>query len=63
MPQTPLELKKYVALAWHLRHLRRITREIFEQHNEDPFTNPDSQAALRHLTGTAPPLKCRSTVG
>ena len=35
--------------ARRLRQIRQITRQRFDAHGEDPFTNPESEAAMRQL--------------
>jgi hypothetical protein len=35
--------------AWRLRQIRQMTHQLFVQHSEDPFTNPEGQAAMRQL--------------
>jgi hypothetical protein len=51
-PQGALELDTIHEFrdAWRLRQIRKCAVELFEQYNEDPFTNAEAQAALRQLT-------------
>ena len=35
--------------AWRLRQIRKMTLQLFELHGEDPFTNPESAAAMNQL--------------
>ena len=35
--------------AWRLRQIRKITGQLFADHAEDPFTNPESAAAMCQL--------------
>jgi hypothetical protein len=52
-PKGALELdamREFRDAAWRLRQIRKCAIELFEKHNEDPFTNVEAQAALRQLT-------------
>ncbi|MBL8236826.1 MAG: hypothetical protein JNM66_05375 [Bryobacterales bacterium] len=52
-PEGALEmdaLQEFLDAAWRLRQIRVSTRELFLQHNEDPFTHPETAAAMRQLT-------------
>ena len=35
--------------AWRLRQIRKMTLQLFADHAEDPFTNPESAAAMCQL--------------
>ena len=43
-------IREFRDAAWRLRQVRKCAVDLFNQHDEDPFTNPESQAALRQLT-------------
>ena len=52
-PTGALELdamREFRDAAWRLHQIRAVTRQLFEQHNEDPFTHPETAAAMRQLT-------------
>ena len=52
-PQGALEMdaiREFRDAAWRLRQVRRCAADLFNQHHEDPFTNPESHAAMRQLT-------------
>jgi len=52
-PQGALEMdamREFRDAAWRLRQIRQYAKSIFQQHNEDPFVNPEAQALLRQLS-------------
>jgi len=52
-PEGALEmdaLQEFLDAAWRLRQVRAATRELFTQHNEDPFTHPATADAMRQLS-------------
>ena len=43
-------MREFRDAAWRLRQIRAVTRQLFDQHNEDPCTHPETVAAMRQLT-------------
>lgn len=43
-------LQQFLDAAWRLRKIRTLVRQLMEQHNEDPFVHPETEAQMTQLT-------------
>jgi hypothetical protein len=51
-PQGALEceaLQQFIDAAWRLRAIRSIVGQMFEEHKEEPFVHPETEAKFRQL--------------
>jgi hypothetical protein len=52
-PEGALEMdamREFRDAAWRLRQIRKCTCDLFDKHNEDPLTHPETAAAIGQLT-------------
>ncbi|MFN0106578.1 MAG: hypothetical protein ACKV2U_31350 [Bryobacteraceae bacterium] len=43
-------LQQFLEVAWRIRKIRAIVQQLTEQHREDPFVHPETEAPMRQLT-------------